>query len=538
MVGYRFMSFGFGHHAFRWCGILLGLFAHNQSFAQSLAIADCRSEIENVDRKDKSGPLSIYQLPDDEFLIELDNETFQNEFIYSNYVDRGIAPYVGQYAEPKLISFRLNGEKIDVIENDSFGFFADDGPLSRTRALTMSDSVITSLKLHDCQPGNTYFAYIDQDALTSLSSGFLDEFYDAFETDAEIEDWKSFSDNINFVSEHTMSSSRRPNYRSSGATFSIQVRHFFIERRQEAFRSRRHDERVGYFSVYRKNLADMDQSNTDIYINKWRLDKEDPEQAVSKPIKPIVFWIENTTPEKFRSYIRDGVLAWNEAFLAAGFSDAIEVYQQPDDADWEAGDISKNVIRWQVDYEEPGNFGFAPSVHDPVTGEILGADILLNYAGIGDYLDDWTRLSATDSFPPTPPQARSAKASASQGDQSHNNKVSNSSLARPDSSLSHIEGSYVLASLIDDHQNFSSGEETPKNFEKITSPTAAGANEPQTQKTNVNETLDLPSASEVETLTLADRLVKEVITDLTMHEVGHALGLRHNFSGSHRRSID
>ena len=70
------------------------------------------------------------------------------------------------------------------------------------------------------------------------------------------------------------------------------------------------------------------------------------ELEISDPIKPIVFWLENTTPIKFRDYITEGLLAWNEAFLRAGIKNAIEVKIQPDDATWDAGDIRYNVLRW------------------------------------------------------------------------------------------------------------------------------------------------------------------------------------------------
>lgn len=59
-----------------------------------------------------------------------------------------------------------------------------------------------------------------------------------------------------------------------------------------------------------------------------------------------MWWIENTTPQEFRPIIRDAALEWNRAFESAGFKNALEIYEQPDDADWDAGDIRYNVLRW------------------------------------------------------------------------------------------------------------------------------------------------------------------------------------------------
>ena len=98
---------------------------------------------------------------------------------------------------------------------------------------------------------------------------------------------------------------------------------------------------------------------------------------------PIIFWIEKTVPYKYREPIRDGILEWNKAFEKAGFSNAIEVRQQPDDADWDPEDINYNTFRWIT-----ANAGFAmgPSRVNPMTGQILDADIIFD----ADFIECWT----------------------------------------------------------------------------------------------------------------------------------------------------
>ena len=102
-------------------------------------------------------------------------------------------------------------------------------------------------------------------------------------------------------------------------------------------------------------------------------------------MKPITWWIENTTPLEYREIIRDSVLAWNLAFEKAGFKNAIEVNIQPDDADWDAGDIRYNVLRWTSSPTPPFG-GYGPSFTNPRTGEIIGADIMLEYVFIKNRL--------------------------------------------------------------------------------------------------------------------------------------------------------
>ena len=99
---------------------------------------------------------------------------------------------------------------------------------------------------------------------------------------------------------------------------------------------------------------------------------------ISEPIKPITWWIENSTPMEWRETIKEAVLQWNVAFEKAGFKNAIEVKIQPDDADWDAGDIRYNVLRWTSSPNPPFG-GYGPSMVNPKTGEIIAADVMLEF---------------------------------------------------------------------------------------------------------------------------------------------------------------
>ena len=98
------------------------------------------------------------------------------------------------------------------------------------------------------------------------------------------------------------------------------------------FEPRIEDQSIGYFSDRVTNLSSKDVTPYMDLIGKWDLQKKNPKEELSEPIKPIVFWIENTTPIELRDYIKQGVLAWNIAFEEAGFKNAIQVKVQPDDA--------------------------------------------------------------------------------------------------------------------------------------------------------------------------------------------------------------
>ena len=111
-------------------------------------------------------------------------------------------------------------------------------------------------------------------------------------------------------------------------------------------------------------------------INRWHLVKKNSEAELSEPVEPIVWWMENTTPENIRDLIRTAALKWNEAFEKAGFKNALQIELQPDDSDWDAGDIRYNVLRWTSSPQPPFG-GYGPSLANPRTGQIIAADIML-----------------------------------------------------------------------------------------------------------------------------------------------------------------
>ena len=136
------------------------------------------------------------------------------------------------------------------------------------------------------------------------------------------------------------------------------------------------DDRTGYFLQAVKDFSRDDQEHFwRRYITRWRLEKKDPSAALSEPVKPIVFYIDKTVPEKYRPYMKRGVEAWQKAFEAAGFKNAIIAKDAPDDPQYDPGDVRYSTLRW-ITSSEPSFGAIGPSRIDPRTGEILDADIL------------------------------------------------------------------------------------------------------------------------------------------------------------------
>ena len=116
-------------------------------------------------------------------------------------------------------------------------------------------------------------------------------------------------------------------------------------------------------------------------MNRWRLIKKNPEAELSEPVEPIVYWVENSTPEEIRPFVVKGIEGWNAAFEKAGFKNAVVAKIQPDDAEWDAGDIQYNVVRW-ASTPNPQFSGYGPSIANPRTGEIIAADIVQEFNAI------------------------------------------------------------------------------------------------------------------------------------------------------------
>lgn len=138
------------------------------------------------------------------------------------------------------------------------------------------------------------------------------------------------------------------------------------------------DSRVGYFTESFQDFgAGENRVVTREYITRYRLEKKDPNAPLSEPITPIVYYISREVPEKWRPYIKQGVEDWNEAFEAAGFRNAIICREAPgeqEDPDWDPEDVRYSVIRWAP--QAVAN-AMGPHVHDPRSGEILSAHIIL-----------------------------------------------------------------------------------------------------------------------------------------------------------------
>ncbi len=253
---------------------------------------------------------------------------------------------------------------------------------------------------------------------------------------------------------------------------------------------RRADPRVGYFDTVHQDFSDDLARTPRVHqINRWRLEKKDPAAALSEPVKPITFWLDRTIPVKYRDAMTRGILAWNAAFERIGFKDAIVVKVQPDDADFDTLDVGVASVRWMIN-AQPQFGAIGPSQIDPRSGEILDADI------------------GFESLSSRGVRALRAPVLASKVAVDWPALMQSSSEER----LAQMRAQHALAGGLDIYQCQHADMAAEQMGYAMDVLQARGE-------------LD-PSSPE------AQQWVQDYLTDTTMHEVGHTLGLRHNFRSS------
>lgn len=148
--------------------------------------------------------------------------------------------------------------------------------------------------------------------------------------------------------------------------------------------------RVGYFTESALRYADDQQRvQHGHYITRWRLEPGDEDVRTYldgftvEPRRPITFYIDRSTPEKWRPYIRKGIEDWNNAFEYAGFRNAVRVLEMPDSAD--VDDISYSTVTYAASTRSNA---MGPSITDPRSGEIIEADVIW-WHNVVDILHDW-----------------------------------------------------------------------------------------------------------------------------------------------------
>ncbi len=357
--------------------------------------------------KKKEGLFPIFQdSTNGTAYMEISEDQLDKEFIYFSYTENGPiwAGHVkGLFRGNKVFKIRKHYEQIEFVTQNTNFYIDENSALSRAKDANISEAIMVSSKIEKTSKDKKKF-YIKADDLFLTEKvqkitprrpdgPMASKFFNLGKLSKEKTKYRSirnYPENTEFVVDYVFENASPkvmggPDITDARYT-TITYQHTIIEMPVNDFEVRYDDPRVGYFT---QSVTDLGSTSFTPYrdlIRRWHLVKKDSSAALSEPVEPIVWWIENTTPKPFRPVIKDAVLQWNKAFEKAGFKNAIQVKQQPDDAEWDAGDIRYNVLRWTSSPFPPWG-GYGPSFTNPRTGQILGADIMLEMSFIkGDLL--------------------------------------------------------------------------------------------------------------------------------------------------------
>ncbi|MCA9120664.1 MAG: zinc-dependent metalloprotease [Planctomycetaceae bacterium] len=449
------------------------------------------------DAKTHTGMLTLYQ-KESKLYAEMSGSDYGAEYIVLISIAKGVGmnPLLGGYSwgfgDDWVWTFRKVDDHVHVIRKN-VRFEAKKGyPENFALQNAYTDSVLFSLRIVSKGPKGGDLVDMTPVFMSDLPQ--ISQFLPGFGFTSDRSTWaavKAFPKNIELEVAATYASSGRLEYEtvadSRGMTINV---HYSISKLSSTgYQSRMADDRIGYFLTVRKDYnKDSDRDQFVRYINRWHLEK--PPGATDAPYppkEPIIFWIEKTVPHKYRQPVREGIAEWNKAFEKAGWLNAIEVRQQPDDADWDPEDINYNTFRWIT---ADAGFAMGPSRVNPYTGQILDADIIFD----ADFLKFWKEEFETLS----PDDVAAMTGGALNAPADTSSRALGVARKHPECRLSNGMASQMAFG---------------------TTAILAHAADPKV-------------AAEMK-----EKLIMQGMKEVTMHEVGHTLGLRHNFKASKMLSL-
>lgn len=454
------------------------------------------------------GFFDVY-LKDDKLYLAVAPDQVGMDFLVDYRIAQGIGArglYGGStttYFEMDLMAIERRGDKLYLMKRPHRFSAEEDWRVQDAVDITFGSSVVESADLEAVRPDSalvidaTGWFVGDMHGLSETMRGVAatqpgqpgSASFDA--SRSYLEEVKNFKGNTNIKAKLTYRSNRSVPLPSvpDGRFIPVTLHYTLAALPEEPMTRRRGDDRVGNFLTVHKDFSsDTERDFFRRMVNRWRLEPGEQVGDKWRPVKPITYYIDHNVPDEYRGYFHAGVEAWNDAFEAAGWVDAIQAEDLPEGAD--PDDIRYATLRWNTS-DQTGYGAIGPSKVDPRTGEILDADILFEANMMLGRRQLWRAVAN----PVTAAQA--FEAALGVGDFEVAPEMADQmGVELPGFASALADQGVVAGALLLDQGRIAPGAPAPEDF------------------------------------------IESAVVWVVMHEVGHTLGLQHNFRSSASTPLD
>jgi hypothetical protein len=360
------------------------------------------AEVITDEAESHEGLFGLHRI-DDKLYFEIPDTLLGREMLTVTRIARTAnnIGYGGEQAGNNVLRWEKNGKNILLRIASYENVASHDHPMYEAVRNANFEPIIASFKIEALSPDSAAYVvdasrlYTTDIPALGLQQGRRTQ-YQVRRLDGDrsfITAARSYPQNIEVRNVLTYEAGNPPSNSSTG-TISLEMNHSMILLPEVPMQPRLYDERVGYFSVQQNDYSIDEEQRTAQrrFITRWRLEPSDPDAwargELVEPVKPIVFYIDPATPEKWRPYLKQGVDDWQEAFEAAGFKNAIYALDPPsaeEDPEFSPEDIRYSIIRY---FPSHIMNAYGPHVHDPRSGEILNSHIGW-YHNVMNLLRNW-----------------------------------------------------------------------------------------------------------------------------------------------------
>lgn len=501
------------------------------------------SEVTN-DAKKHEGLFVLYE-KEQTLYAELRPNQLNESFLAPIVIARGLASAGTplNFGDEWIVLFRRVGDNIQLVRRNIHYEAPKGTPLQKAVEQNYTDSILIALPIVATNAnGGGILIDLGQIYLTDFAQLGLGNL------DRNRSSWhkiKVFPNNLELQVEATFSPGGPMSLAFSGDDGVVDARgitlviHYSLAKLpDERYQPRLADQRVGYFLSATKDFASKNPDTEFVRrVNRWRLEKSDPKAALSPPKRQLVWWVEDNVPHEYRPYVEEGILEWNKAFEKIGFRNAIGVRWQNERDDFDPEDINYCTFRWIT---TPYTFAMSGLRAHPLTGEMIDGDVIFDASWIRAWKEEYAFLvgipvsgAVPATFEPLDVGEIVSPIMASKYGYGlpfplpHQRwPQGTDSLARTGERLQVVPSTWTPLQVA---------------LNRRLSPGRYSACQCAVAKRHEYGLAALAFAARAEAKsgpTLPDHFLGQAIKEVVMHEVGHSLGLRHNFKASAMLSLD